>query len=221
MPFVRFLLNATCMSCMLVAGGLTTEAHAQQIYRTVGPDGRVTFSDKPPLDAAAAALATTVATASGAAVANTASMPFELKQAANRYPVTLYSGVNCEPCLAGRTFLSGRGIPFTEKTVSSNEDIEALQRLTGGNTVPMLSIGGQQLKGFSDAEWTQFLDVAGYPKTSQLPAGYRQQPVTPLVVAQRPSPLRAQAPSEAAPPVPPPAPTLPEPAENNPRGIRF
>ena len=41
--------------------------------------------------------------------------------------------------------LSARGVPFTEKTVTSNEDVEALKRLGGTSSVPFLTIGGQQL----------------------------------------------------------------------------
>ena len=42
--------------------------------------------------------------------------------------------------------------------------------------------GGQQLKGYSDLEWKQYLDAAGYPKSSQLPSGYRNPPAAPLKV---------------------------------------
>jgi hypothetical protein len=49
----------------------------------------------------------------------------------------------------------------------------ALQRLSSQNSLPLLTIGTQQLKGFGDTEWSQYLDAAGYPKSnSQLPAGY-------------------------------------------------
>jgi arsenate reductase-like glutaredoxin family protein len=44
---------------------------------------------------------------------------------ASRYPVVLYTGKNCAPCGLAAAYLAGRGIPFTEKTVVSNEDIDA------------------------------------------------------------------------------------------------
>ena len=73
-------------------------------------------------------------------------------------------------------------MPFRERTVSSNQDIDALKALTGGEaSVPFATIGQQQLRGFNDAEWTQYLDLAGYPKQSQLPASYRPAPPSPLV----------------------------------------
>jgi glutaredoxin len=196
-------------------------AAAQPVFRIVGPDGRVTFSDRPPTDPAAKASPAPVGTAGGASD-SLAALPFELRNAASRYPVVLYTGLECAPCQAGRDFLSRRGIPFSEKTVTTQQDIEALKRLSGGGgTLPFVTVGAQQLKGYSEAEWTQFLDAAGYPKTSQLPSGYRPAPATPLVVVQQAgapgaaspggTPQRAQAPA--------PAPAGPSPS--NPAGIQF
>lgn len=191
------------------------DANAQQIFRIVGADGRVTFSDKPPVDANGKATAPVVSLSGGGNV-QTASLPIELRDAVNRYPVTLYTAPGCGPCGTGRAMLSARGVPFTEKTVTSNEDIEALKRLAGAASVPFLTIGGQQLKGFSQVEWAQFLDAADYPKTSQLPASYVQPPATPLVAVQQPqAPVRATAapgPARAE---------APAPAAENPAGIRF
>ncbi|WP_374608971.1 glutaredoxin family protein [Diaphorobacter nitroreducens] len=216
---IRFVLAG--FAGMFAAGALAP-LHAQQVYRIVGPDGKVTFSDKPPQDAKANVQATTPAATAGGGAG--AALPFELRNVANRYPVTLYTGPNCAPCGSGRSFLSARGIPFSERTVSSNDDIEALQRLSGSASLPFLTIGGQQIKGYSEVEWGQFLDAAGYPKTSQLPPGYRQAPAAPLVAVQAPrAPAPAAAPSAAptaAAPAAPPPPTS-GPTPDNPAGIRF
>ena len=211
------LSRPTAVAGLLLVALWSLGAQAQQIYRIVGPDGKVTFSDRPPEDPKAkAAPANVVGMGTGNSLA---ALPFELRSAASRYPVTLYTAANCSACASARSYLSGRGIPFTERTVGSNEDIEALQRLSGSQTVPFATIGAQQLKGFSEAEWGQFLDAAGYPKTSQLPASYRNPPPAPLVVvdaAQRPP--QPQRPA-SAPAAQPPAPAAPAPS--NPAGIQF
>ena len=188
------------------AGALVpSDASAQQIFRSVTPDGRITFSDRP-LGAASGAKAT-AAPATAAAGADVSTFPLELRQAATSYPVTLFSGPECAPCAQGRTLLANRGIPFSEKTVSTNEDIASLKRLAGVASLPVLTIGQQQLKGYSEVEWAQFLDAAGYPKTSQLPTAYRSPPATPLVAAQDAKPTAQPVPSaSAAPPAVPPAP---------------
>jgi len=215
MFFDRPLLAITGLAGVLAMAGFSgSDANAQQIYRIVGQDGRVTFSDKAPLDANARVGTATAIPMPSAGPENSA-LPFELRQAASRYPVTLYTGPGCAPCVTGRALLSERGIPFTERTVTTNEDIDALKRLAGAPSLPFLTIGGQQLKGFSEIEWVQFLDAAGYPKTSQLPSSYTPPPATALVTAQQP-----QAPVRPAPQPPRAAAAQPAPAEN-PAGIRF
>ena len=198
-------------TCALFAGA-TTLICAQPVYRTVGPDGKVTFSDKPPAEPKARI--TSAAGASGGGIVSS-SLPFELRQVAQKYPVTLYTGENCGPCQSARSMLITRGVPFSEKTVSTIEDSQALQRLSSDNSLPFATIGNQQLKGFSDAEWTQFLNAAGYPAASVLPSTYRQPAATPLVtVAASPPTVTAPARAAAQPP-------QPAPAAANPSGIRF
>ncbi len=194
-------------------------AGAQQVFRIVGPDGKVTFSDKPPVDPGAKAAPAGVGGASGAEPGG-AALPFDLRQVASRYPVTLYTGADCAPCAGGRNFLAARGIPYSEKTVSSPQDIAALQRLTGGANVPTVTIGGQVLTGFSEVEWAQFLNAAGYPQTSQLPPGYRQPAATPLVAAAPARPATAATPPRPAAAAAPAAPAAPA-GGSNPAGIQF
>jgi len=198
-------------------------ANAQGVYRIVGPDGKVTFSDRPPADANAQ----TARTATQAPQTANGELPYELRQVANRFPVTLYTGNDCVPCNAARNLLTSRGVPFTERTVTSNEDIAALQRLSGAASLPFGTIGGQQLAGFSQSEWAQYLDAAGYPKQSQLPKNYRQPAPAPLVAVKAAEPAAAasaSAPSAAA-AAPaqarPPAPATDGPSPSNPAGIRF
>ncbi len=191
----------------------TAVSYAQPVYRIVGADGKVTFSDKPPVEAKAK-VTSGAGASSGGSASNT--LPFELRQVAQKYPVTLYLGDNCGPCQSAKTLLVSRGVPFTEKTVNSNDDVQALVRLSGENSLPFATIGGQQLKGFSDAEWTQFLNAAGYPATSVLPASYRQSAATPLVVV-----AAAQVTPTAPVRVAPAAQAAPAPAPANPSGIRF
>ena len=189
------------MRAPLLVGFLLTLAcagvQAQGVYRIVGPDGKVTFSDRPPADANAQP----ARIASEAPSAANGALPYELRQIANRFPVTLYTGNDCPPCTSARNLLTSRGVPFTERTVSSNEDIAALQRLSGGTGLPFGTIGGQQLAGFSEGEWTQYLDAAGYPKQSVLPRNYRQPAPTPLVAVKAVEP--AAAPAASAPAVAP------------------
>jgi glutaredoxin len=193
-----------------------SQVGAQQVYRIVGPDGRVSFSDTPPPPSANAKVSTGRAGSFTEAGSGTA-LPFELRTVVQRYPVTLYTSKDCPPCDAGRNLLRSRGVPFTERTIESAEDAEAFRRLSGDGSLPMATVGSQQMKGFSDTEWSQFLDAAAYPKTSVLPSGYRNPAPAPMVARTAP----AAAPTAAAAPAPtaPAADTGPTPS--NPAGIRF
>lgn len=206
---------------VLATGVFSSAVSAQQVFRIVGPDGKVTFSDQPPPASANARV--TAASGDGNRATANPSLPFELRRVAGQYPVTLYTGNDCAPCGSARALLTARGIPFTERTVTTNEDSQALKRLSGETALPFVTIGSQQLKGFSDSEWTQFLDAAGYPKASVLPASYRQAAATPLVTvsAAPAAPAPAQPGTTRAATAPSAPPITPAATPDNPAGIRF
>ena len=206
---------------VVIAALGTLGAQAQTVFRIVGADGRVTFSDKPPVTLDQNVTATGRGGRPVELASNT--LPFELRQVSTRYPVTLYTSAGCAPCSSGRSLLTGRGVPFTERTVTTTDDTEALARLSGEASLPFLTIGGQKIKGYSDAEWNQFLDAAGYPSTSKLPASFRNPPASPLVAVQRQEPpAQAAATAAAAPESTPAAQIAPvNNAASNPAGIRF
>ena len=106
-----FFAPKTLLALAVLAGSFFSPlSQAQQVYRIVGADGKVTFSDRAPA-ASSANVSAVGANAAGGAVA--ANLPFELRQVAGKFPVTLYTGDNCVPCNSGRSLLSNRGIPFS------------------------------------------------------------------------------------------------------------
>ncbi|HEY9065782.1 MAG TPA: glutaredoxin family protein [Burkholderiaceae bacterium] len=173
----------------------TTPLYAQ--YKVVGPDGKVTYTDRPPAPASGKV---SELGARGAAAAESMVLPLELRQPAARYPVTLYASTGaCDPCESARQLLRRRGIPYSEKSVQSVEDADALERLSGGRDSPTLSIGSQTLRGLAPEVWNSYLDAAGYPRESRLPPNYQYQPATPLVARATPRPAEAPAAAEEAP----------------------
>ena len=190
-----------------------------QTYRWVDEHGRITFSDQPP---PAKYLPKQHDLHGAAEGTSAAGLNYALSRAASNFPVTLYTGSDCVPCNSARNLLINRGVPFTERTITSNEDIDALKQLSGVASLPFGTIGGQQLKGFSDSEWSQYLDAAGYPAQSQLPPSYRRPAPTPLVAAKPAAPAtEAAAPAAATPAArPAPAPATGK-SPSNPAGIIF
>ena len=167
----------------LVVAAVACLAQAQQ-YKVVGPDGKTTYTDRPP--ATSVGKVSTITTSGGNS--SEVSLPLELRQAATRYPVTLYVTIeDCAPCAAARQLLRQRGIPYAEKQVQSAEDNLALERLSGGRDAPTLGIGAQVLRGLAPEVWNSYLDAAGYPRDSRLPANYQYPPATPIVARMPPS----------------------------------
>lgn len=191
---------------------LLVSAGAQaQLYKWVGPDGKVTYSDTPPPASAKKVEEKSIGTGSVA----TSGLPFELAEAVRNNPVTLYTTNNCEGCSNGRDLLNARGIPFTEKTVHSDEDIARLKQAGGTRQLPFLTVGAKKLTGADPNEWNTALTVAGYPAASKLPPSYRNpapQPAAPKKAETKPA---AEEPAPQAPAERPPA------AGNAPPGFRF
>ena len=204
------------LACAALLGAMPA-VQAQTVYRIVGTDGKVTFSDKPPASAEQGKIAST---GTGAKTDSTGTaLPFELRQIVSKYPVVLYTMSKCAPCDAGRALLMARGVPFNERTVNTQEDQDYLQRLTSDSSLPYLTIGSQRMKGLSEAEWTQYLDAAGYPQKSTLPTAYRYPAPTPLVTVQKVPGIKAEEKPPAA--APDTANQRPPVNSSNPAGITF
>lgn len=200
---------------LVLAGALAASAlPASALYKIVGPDGNVTYTDRPP-----AGTTSRVSTMVGGTVNEVTpldTLPVELRQTATRYPVVLYTAADCAPCDEGRKLLTQRGIPFTEKLIINNDDVAALELAVGVRTVPALKIGSQALRSMSADEWAAYLDAARYPRESRLPRGWQGAAPEPLVVRTVARPAVA-----AVPAAPLRAPVAPEPPAAPTGGLRF
>lgn len=180
-------LLQSCSILMLLCAG---SAHAQ-LYKWVGPDGKITYSDSAP--PAAATKVETKSTAIGGI--NASDLPFEVAQAMKSHPVTLYTTRNCAPCDEGRRLLTERGVPFSEKTVNSSEDIALFKQVGGDGQLPFLTVGKFKERAFEAGAWNNVLTTAGYPESSKLPKSYRNPPaqaaVPPVPVAEKREPANS------------------------------
>lgn len=192
---IRYALLGLVLLALLSAAGVA--AAQSQMYKWKDAAGVTHYSDTaPPPSRDAKVLYVGAASVDGAA------LPYEVARAVRAYPVVLYTTTRCEGCALGRTLLRGRGIPYAEKTVSTDADRQQLLQIGGKNTLPLLMVGTRQVAGFQAAAWNEALDAAAYPRTSGLPPGYQTGVVTaaaPLVapppvstpvdaVAERPKP---------------------------------
>lgn len=159
----------------LVLAAVAFGAAAQTTYRWVDKDGKVHYSDIPPLPADAKSVSARGPRASAADA--TVAGSYEAQKAAASFPVTLYTTADCgDPCRKGRDYLTARKIPFSETAVATQEDLAALKTLIGNvdPIVPILKVGNQSARGFEAGTWNGLLDAAGYPKAPAKPGASAQ-----------------------------------------------
>lgn len=174
-------MKTSSVSILLLLTLASGAAAAQQMYKWIGKDGKINYSDTPPPITARQ----TEIKAVSAGSPDSSDLPYELAQATKSSPVTLYTGPTCAPCDSGRNFLTSRGIPFAEKTVKTYEDGQQLKQAGGAATLPLLVVGRNRQSGFEPTGWGTALTAAGYPETSRLPASYRNpavQAAAPIIV---------------------------------------
>jgi glutaredoxin len=137
-------------------------------------------------------------------VIETDPVPFAMKQAAERFPVTLYT-FDCDVCRDAQALLVKRGIPFATVIVTEEKGAARLKALTGKQSAPVLQVGDKQvMQGYNEERWQAMLDEAGYPKAA--PASAAQATRATRAPAPAAAKAAAGAPAAAEPDAAPPAP---------------
>lgn len=140
----------------LLAAALTGAVHAQTLYKSVDPSGKVVYSDQPPASGAVQktlkleSLPVSVVPGNplppaspGQAAAGAPAAP-----AQPRGEVTLYMATWCGYCKAAKAYLGGKGIAYREFDVDTPTGKAAFAQL-GARGVPVLLTNGQRVAGFS------------------------------------------------------------------------
>ena len=169
-----------CIFCMFAV----YSAQSASLYRWVDVDGKVHYTDQPPLPNAAKKVEEKEINTSSS---DDRQLPYATRLAAKNFPVTLFNSDCGAVCTKARTHLVARGIPFGEKNVSSPAVAEELKKLVGGLVVPVLVVGRViRLKGYDAAAWDAALDEAGYPKSAPAVKAKQKEPV-PTKSEQKPA----------------------------------
>lgn len=145
---------------LVCLANLSLAVQAGELYRWKDSSGKVHYGDTVPPGA-------TRVEAKKLPNATTPNedLPYETRRARQNFPVTLYVADNCgEPCNRARSLLTERGIPFSEKLLRTEKEVEEFKKLFGSDTAPALSVGRTFLKSFQAGQWHDELSIAGYPK---------------------------------------------------------
>ncbi len=163
---------------------LTASAAHAQMYKWKDEKGVTHFTETPPPATAKKSEVKNFNTAG----AGGAALPAELAEVVRARPVVLYTTANCgAACNMARTLLNNRGVPYREKTVSTNDDFEAMKKAGSEGQVPLLLVGRARQLGFEQTAWDSMLTEAGYPTVKMLPPGYSNPPPTSAAPPRAPS----------------------------------
>lgn len=153
-----------------VAALAVSTAQAEKLYKWIGKDGKVSYQDKPPPENSGVVQEKDLSgNARGTSDTDTS-------EAAQKFPVILYSTTKCSPCDQARAYLKKRKVPFAEKNVSNNQPLqkEMIEKM-GELSVPTIMIGSKVMKGYIESLLEGELDQAGYPKEGKNVAGEGSQ----------------------------------------------
>lgn len=143
--------------CLWLALGLTVSVEAAvTVIECVDPSGNSSFADKCPPGTTKKG----EVKIRGFGGSDEAS----LDEIAAANPITFYSVPDCDACDLVRNLLNTRNLPFTEKNVQDNAEMqEELKAVTGRLTVPTTKIGSNISTGYSRSAIDNALEQAGYP----------------------------------------------------------
>lgn len=133
---------------------------AQTLYKSIGPDGRVVYSDRPPAEGRLEKTITFENLPSSPLPASAASYVEQLSRkgpsAAATVPISgvvLYSATWCGFCKKAKSYLAEKGITYQDFDIDTKDGLAAFAHAGGAKGVPLLIAGGQRVQGFSAAAY--------------------------------------------------------------------
>jgi glutaredoxin len=151
-PHCMLLALAFALCATLV---VASDARAQVLYKSIGPDGKVTYADRPPADGTVTKTMRVEELPNTALPAKTVAELQQLQKSAAKSVaappagVVLFAASWCGYCRMARSYLGQRGIPFQEVDIDTASGKMAFVQAGGVGGVPLLLANGRKLRGFS------------------------------------------------------------------------
>ena len=145
---------------------------AQTLYKTVGPDGKVSYTDRPPSEGKVEK------TLQVEDLPNTAIPPKTLAELAQMERLAklqksvasaaapkvvapyqgavLYAASWCGYCRLARAYMNQKGIAYKEVDIDQPDGKMAFVQAGGSGGIPLLVAGGQKLRGFKTEAYDAF-----------------------------------------------------------------
>lgn len=146
---------------------LAIGAHAQQLYKSIGPDGKVVYSDRPPAEGRVEKTMKLQEAPTSALDARSNSYVEQLRRLRASTPVlpppedtVLFSAKWCGYCKLAKAYLAGRSIPFREVDIDTHAGLAAFAGAGGNKGIPLLVKGSTRIQGFSEDSYAAAFPAA-------------------------------------------------------------
>ena len=164
----RVLRIASLLLCGIALGATVS---AQTVYKSVGPNGQVVYSDRAPTSGHLEKTMKFADLPSSALPASAASFMEQFRRThptdgalaapASGSGATLYSAAWCGYCKKAKAWLASRGVAYQDVDVDTPSGMAALAQVTGGKGgIPVLVAKGQKINGFSTAAYDAIFPAA-------------------------------------------------------------
>jgi glutaredoxin len=159
------------LSAILFLLFFTTLVCAQTLFKSIGSDGRVVYSDKPPIEGR---LAKTLKAEDLPNTALPAGYEAELQRlrqslnlngsktanatpnaSASANPV-LFTAVWCGYCKQAKAYLASKGVQYDSIDIDTPSGKSAFAATGGSGGIPLLVANGKQLRGFNTQAYDKF-----------------------------------------------------------------
>lgn len=126
---------------MLMLGDISADT---VFYKYTDEDGRVYFTDRPPVDAHTEQITIRVQSWDGEATVT------EHTQAGDRTEtITIYTADWCRICHRAKDYMKEKGYPFRERDIEKSRSAKLEFDRLGGKGVPVILVGDKRMNGFS------------------------------------------------------------------------
>jgi glutaredoxin len=154
------------MTILVLSAWVASAPYAQTLYKSVGPDGRVIYSDHPPISGQIEKTLKFENLPASTLPPSKSTYLDQLRKTKGAsqpdIPITgavLYSAAWCGYCKMAKSYMASKGISYQEVDIDTNSGMAAYAKAGGGKGIPLLLAGGQSVVGFSPAAYDALFSI--------------------------------------------------------------
>lgn len=156
---------------LLCVVALCAAAHAETLYKVIGPDGKITYTDRPPEDGKSKATTMQIQSAPSTPLPDSVlkyqaelqkSMQNRLaaaKEMGSMGTPVLFSAAWCGYCTKAKSYLAAKKIGYREVDIDTEDGAKAYFEAGGKKGIPLLVAGSKRQQGFSEASYDSFFGL--------------------------------------------------------------